>query len=261
MTTSRYFYKFIVKHSLHRSLSQAIQYVMKCDSTTSMILTVNRFNWCKVETARNDVLNVDGCIHSDVFTKFNKAECAFRLCSRRETTRDVLCTSTYTYTYIYIYTYTYTYTYTYIYIYIYIYIYLLSCLLSGLCVVASRRRRLYWSFVQNLFITLNKPLTPSSLGRWISVMWSQNSTTHDKIFTFSRARQFILSCVSSIQSPNARASSLRHNLILSFLLCLSVQVAFPLHFSQLCLLSFTSVYGWLSAYPASFVWWRKRKSV
>jgi hypothetical protein len=104
---------------------------------------------------------------------------------------------------------------------------------------------MYRNFLQNLFITLNNPLTLSSLARWSSVMWSQNSTTYDKMFTFSRARQFILSCASSIQSPNALSSSLRHNLKLSFLLCLIVQVAIPLQFSQLCLLSFTSVYGWL----------------
>jgi len=75
MITSRHLYQFIVKHSLHRSLSQARYYVMKGDSTKGLILTVNSLNWCKVGTARDDhVLNVDDFIHSEVRTKFNNAD-------------------------------------------------------------------------------------------------------------------------------------------------------------------------------------------
>jgi hypothetical protein len=48
---------------------------MKCDSIMGLILTVNSLNWRKVERARNDhILNVDGCTHSEVFTKFTKVD-------------------------------------------------------------------------------------------------------------------------------------------------------------------------------------------
>ena len=90
MITSRYLHQFILKHSSHRSLSQIRQYVMKRDSTVGLILTVNSFNWCKVKFLLNLIRQI----------------CAFRCYSRRETTRDVLCTSVHTNTHTHTHTHT-----------------------------------------------------------------------------------------------------------------------------------------------------------
>ena len=131
------------------------------------------------------------------------------------------------------------------YIYIYIYIYIsadlpVGCLMcrsftSEMTVLKFRAEPIYyaqWS-VNTLFLWKVK------FGHVVTEFYHIPRNIY-----FLKSSTIHPSFLSSIQSPNPRVNSLRHNFILSFLLCLSVQVAFRLHFSQLCLLSFTSVYRW-----------------